>query len=129
MVAGGTTKAEEVSDGDGDGRGASPPPSRIHNRLVSRGANPPAVVLGEADPTMVGGKHGSGGGKAWRRRSRWWESLVAADCAQPAHTVAVGGTTAAAEEVSDGDGEATSPSLLRIRSRLASRGADLAVER
>lgn len=56
--------AEEVSDNNG--RGVSLPPSWICGWLASRGANPTAVVLGEADPVVVGGRLGGGGrGQQW----------------------------------------------------------------
>lgn len=59
-----TVMAEEVSDNNG--RGVSLPPSWICGWLASRGANPTAVVLGEADPVVVGGRLGGGGrGQQW----------------------------------------------------------------
>lgn len=56
--------AEEVSDNNG--RGVSLPLSWICGWLASRGADPIAVVLGEADPVVVGGRLGGGGrGQQW----------------------------------------------------------------
>uniref|UniRef100_A0A0D3H626 Uncharacterized protein n=1 Tax=Oryza barthii TaxID=65489 RepID=A0A0D3H626_9ORYZ len=48
--------AEEVSNNNG--RGVSLPPSWICGWLASRGADPTAVVLGEADPVVVGERLG-----------------------------------------------------------------------
>jgi hypothetical protein len=86
-VGGATVGAEEVRDDDGGG--ASPPPSRIRSWLASRGADPAAVVLGEKDPAVVGGRRGaavgrlgsgkSSGGDAWRPQIRRWGGLVAVD--------------------------------------------------
>lgn len=50
---------DEVSNGDSGE--ASLPPSWIRSWLFSRGADPAAAVLAEADPTVVGGRRGGGG--------------------------------------------------------------------
>lgn len=86
-VGGAMVGAEEVRDGDGGG--ASPPPSRIRNWLALRGADPTVVVLGEKGPAVVGGRREaavgrlgsgkSGGGDAWRPQIRRWGGLVAVD--------------------------------------------------